>query len=228
MPLNRLSRLQSLFGVPIAQTTLWLMAKELWERAGSAVFNALCQNAQGGNIFGGDDTTARIREIHERYKAGEKIRKGCYTSSICTQSNGHEIVLYFTSNKYLAENFTGLLAQRDDEDKTIVSLMVDASANNNTGLVWVILGFCLAHGRRKFVELLNDSPEECRYFLGQIAQIYKNDKKTKNMDSKARQEYHHKNSLPILRMMYREMIRLFREKRVEPNSNLGKVFNYWL
>ncbi|MDR3491132.1 MAG: hypothetical protein P4M12_03695 [Gammaproteobacteria bacterium] len=36
---------------------------------------------------------------------------GCYTSSICTQSNKNDIILYFTSNKYLAENFTGLLVQ---------------------------------------------------------------------------------------------------------------------
>ncbi|MDR3491133.1 MAG: transposase, partial [Gammaproteobacteria bacterium] len=106
--------------------------------------------------------------------------------------------------------------------------MADASANNDPGLTWVILGFCLAHGRRKFVELLNDSPEECKYILGQIAQIYQNDKSTKDMDPNERQHYHHTHSLPILRTIYREMVRLFREKRVEPNSSLGKVFIYWL
>jgi transposase len=228
MPLNRLSRLQTMFGVEIAQSTLWIMAKELWDRVGHSVFNALCQSAHGGVVFGGDDTTARIREIQERYETGEKIRKGCYTSSICTQSNGHDIILYFTSNKYLAENFTGLLVQRDDEHETVVSLMADASANNHPGLTWVVLGFCLAHGRRKFADLLNDFPAECRYFLGQIAKIYQNDKITKCMVPNERQDYHHTHSLPILRSMYREMIRLFREKRVEPNSHLGKAFAYWL
>lgn len=228
MPLNRLSRLQTLFGVPVPQSTLWIMAKELWDSVGSAVFNALYQSAQGGIIFGGDDTTARIREIQKRYEAGEKIRKGCYTSSICTQLNGNKIILYFTANKYLAENFSGLLAQREDEDKTIVSLMADASSNNDPKLTWVILGYCLVHGRRKFVELLSSSPKECKNFLDQIAQIYKNEKSTKDMEPKERQAYHHKNSLPILRTMYREMIRLFREKKVEPNSSLGKAFAYWL
>ncbi|MDR3668013.1 MAG: transposase [Ignavibacteriaceae bacterium] len=228
MPLNRLSRLQALFGVEIPQSTLWVMAKELWERVGHSVFNTLSQSAQGGIIFGGDDTTARIREIQERYESGEKIRKGCYTSSICTQSNGNDIILYFTSNKYLAENFTGLLVQRDDEDKTVVSLMVDAGGNSDPKLSWVILGYCLAHGRRKFVELLKSSPDECKYFLGLIAQIYQNDKTTKDMAPNERQRYHHIHSLPILRAMYREMIRLFREKRVEPNSSLGKAFTYWL
>jgi transposase len=228
MPLNRLSRLQTLFGVEIPQSTLWIMAKELWERVGHSVFNALCDSACGGLIFGGDDTKARILEIQERYKSGEKIRKGCYTSSICTQVHGRDIILYFTSNKYLAENFTGLLVRRDDEDETVISLMVDASANNVPTLTWVILGFCLAHGRRKFVELLDDSPVECKYFLAQIAKIYQNDKLTKSLSVHERRDYHRMHSLPILRAMYREMIRLFKEKLIEPNSNLGKVFTYWL
>ncbi len=146
MPLNRLSRLQSLFGVPIAPSTLWKMSKALWEHVGEAVFEALCQYAQGGEIFGGDDTTARILEVRKRFEAGEEIRKGCYTSSICARVEDHEIVLYFTSNRYLAENFSGLFAQR--EDGTVVSLMVDAGSNSNPKLFWVNIGYCLAHGRR--------------------------------------------------------------------------------
>jgi transposase len=228
IPLHRLSTLQSLFGVPIAPSTLWKMGKELWELVGKSVFEALCQVAQGGEIYGGDDTKARILEVQKRIKAGEDIRKGCYTSSICTRVDGHEIVLYFTGNQYLAENFLGLFAEK--RDGAVVALMIDASSNSEPKLSWVEVGYCIAHGRRKFVELLEFYPQECEFFLKKIAQIYQNDAHTKEekMNAEERLAYHRQNSRPILREMYREMIRLFREKKVEPNSRLGKVFRYWL
>ena len=67
-----------------------------------------------------------------------------------------------------------------------------------------------------------------KYFLEKIAQIYRNDTATEGMDDEGRMLHHRQHSLTILRAMYREMIRLFREKKIEPNSRLGKVFRYWL
>jgi hypothetical protein len=202
------------------------MAKEVWSEVAQFVFNALCDKAKGGEIFSGDDTTARIQEIKKRFAAGEEIRKGCYTSGICTEAEGHSIVLYFTGNKYLSENFTGLLGER--EDGTTVALMIDASSNSEPKKDWVVVGYCLVHGRREFVELYDFYPEECGYFLKKIAEIYQNDTKVEKMDPVFRRDYHRTHSLPILREMYREMIRLLREKKIEPNSRLGKVFRYWL
>lgn len=227
-PLNRLSRLQSLFGVPVAQSTLWKMVKECWERGGKSVFSALCETAKGGEIFSGDDTTARILEIQQRFKSGEKIRKGCYTSSICTQVDGREIILYFTANRYLSENFSGLFSQKNDG--TVIALMIDASSNSEPNKEWVIVGYCIAHGRRKFVELLEFFRPECEHFLSMIVKIYQHDDfaKTKGMGADERMLYHREHSLPILRQMYRDMLQLLKEKRVEPNSRLGKVFSYWL
>jgi hypothetical protein len=228
MPLNRLSRLQGLYGIPVAASTLWSMAEEGWHQVGSAVLGALYRYAQEGTIYGGDDTTARILEVQKRFKAGEDIRKGCYTSNVCTQVGEHKIVLYFTGNKYLSENLSTLLKEK--EDGAIVSLMIDGSSNSLPKLLWVVVAYCLVHGRRKFVELLSAYPKECEYFLGEIAKIYRNDKETikSKMNENKRMHYHRENSLPILRGMYRMMIHLFRIKQVEPNSGLGKAFIYWL
>lgn len=240
MPLNRLGRLQDLFGVSVAPSTLWAMVLKVWDCGASAVFEELCRQAKNGKIFGGDDTTARILEIQKRYAEGEKIKKGCYTTGIWTHiknhikeyetdpTKSHKIMLYFTANKHCAENFFRLF-EFEDDGRTL-GLMVDASSNSNPNLSWVLIGYCLAHGRRKFVELLKASTysEECKFFLEKISQIYQNDTITKKMDDAARMAYHHACSLPILKEIYREMIRLLKEKLIEPSSSLGKVFWYWL
>jgi hypothetical protein len=227
-PLNRLSRMQNLFGVQLAPSSLWSMAKNVWELVAQKIFNALCESAQGREIYLGDDTRAQIIEVDKRVEAGEKIRKGCYTSCICTSFDGNEIILYFTANKHCADNFIALFAQKNDG--TIAGLMVDASSNSNPKLEWIDLGKCLSHGRRKFVDLLKSSKEYCSFFLEKIAQVYKNDSVTKEqeMSPQDRRDYHRQHSLPIMREIFREMIRLFKNKLVEPNSRLGRVFKYWL
>ena len=46
------------------------------------------------------------------------------------------------------------------------------------------------------------------------------------MDAKQRLEYHRQHSLPVMEMLKCYLQALFDEKRVEPNSELGKAIKY--
>ena len=39
----------------------------------------------------------------------------------------------------------------------------------------ILLANCLAHGRRQFVEVAQNFPEECRYVLESLGSVYAND-----------------------------------------------------
>jgi hypothetical protein len=53
--------------------------------------------------------------------------------------------------------------------------MCDAFSRNLPGKLQTILGNCLAHGRRRFVDVTGSFPEECRHVLESLAVIYHND-----------------------------------------------------
>ena len=54
--------------------------------------------------------------------------------------------------------------------------MCDALSRNTSEAFKTILANCLAHGRRKFVEVAVNFPDQCQYVLETLAQVYKNDK----------------------------------------------------
>jgi len=53
--------------------------------------------------------------------------------------------------------------------------MCDALSRNLPAGLKTILANCLAHGRRQFVDVAERFPEECRYVLEMLAEVYKND-----------------------------------------------------
>ena len=64
-------------------------------------------------------------------------------------------------------------------------------------------------------------PEECKYFLGEISSIYRLGEDVYSSDGKAVAAIHIGN-------IYKKIDDLFREKKVEPNSSLGKSMQYWI
>jgi hypothetical protein len=42
-------------------------------------------------------------------------------------------------------------------------------------LIQIIVANCIAHGRRKFVEVATKFPEECRYVLETLGEVYQHD-----------------------------------------------------
>jgi transposase len=88
--------------------------------------------------------------------------------------------------------------------------------------------YCLAHGHRKFKELEESFPKECSRVLRSLQLIFLNDNRTGEMSDQERLEYHQKYSAPVMESLRDWMREQFLERAVEPNSALGKAFNYVL
>lgn len=87
---------------------------------------------------------------------------------------------------------------------------------------------CLVHGRRNFIDLEDQFKEESDYILSMISKVYKHDAycAEEKMSAKDRLAYHQANSGPVLSELKKWMDLAFKEKKVEPNSKLGKGIKY--
>src|SRR5262245_56409881 len=84
------------------------------------------------------------------------------------------------------------------------------------------------HGRGKFKELEEIFPIECGQVMEAIRKVYWYDDRTKGMSDQERLEYHQKHSGTVMRELREWIEGEFRDRRVEPNSSLGKAFQYLL
>ena len=87
-----------------------------------------------------------------------------YTSGIVAVAGGHRIALFFTGRRHAGENLRDVLARRAAELPPPIQ-MCDALAANTAGQLKTIVAGCNAHGRRQFVEVINNFPDECQHVL---------------------------------------------------------------
>ena len=93
-----------------------------------------------------------------------------------------------------------------------------------------ILANCIAHGRRKFVEVNESFPKECEYVLKTLEKVYANDAYTKesNMSPEQRLKYHRENSASLMEDLKTWLKNQLEDKNIEPNSGLGQAISYML
>jgi transposase len=93
-----------------------------------------------------------------------------------------------------------------------------------------IVANCLAHARRRFVEVVDRFPEECRHVLEALAVVYRNDalSRQRNLSPQARLEFHQAESGPRMEGLRVWLVQQFDQRRVEPNSALGGAIAYLL
>ena len=106
--------------------------------------------------------------------------------------------------------------------------MSDAATVNGKKRAQTIDADCLAHGRGKFKELEEIFPVECGQVMEAIRKVYQYDDRTKGMSDQERLEYHQKHSGPVMKELREWIEGEFRDRRVEPNSSLGKAYQYLL
>lgn len=228
-PYHRLAELQHDLGVPVPSSTQWDVAASLADQI-SPVYQALCERAAQGQVMFNDDTFARIIKLAPPNLTGHASdRTGIFTTGIVSQVGTQTIYLYYTGRNHAGENMTDLLNSRDsDRDPPI--LMCDAASRNNPKEKEVVLAHCLVHGRRKFVQTMSAFPDPSHFVINSLALVFKHDKEARRngyTDSQ-RLAYHQDKSKPIMKKLKAWMEDQFEQRLVEPESSLGKAFQYML
>lgn len=78
--------------------------------------------------------------------------------------------------------------------------MCDALTRNLPQSLEVIVGHCLAHSRRRFVEVVAHFLEQCRYVLETLGKVYGYDVQAREQDlsAEARLQSHQEHSGPVM------------------------------
>mgnify|MGYP001044459834 CR=1 FL=1 len=229
LPFYRLERLQESLGVPLPAATQWEIVEDVAQRLRPA-FDALIERAAQGDVLHVDDTDMTVLEFAGRDKRPQEgERKGVFTSGIVARTPERSIALYFTGPRHAGERLTDLLARRAADLGPPIQ-MCDALSRNLPKDFETILGHCLAHGRRAFVEIAPNFPDECRFVLESLRDVYKNDEaaRERGLSPDERLAYHQAESGPVLQRLRDWLQAQFAQKRVEPNSALGKAMTYLL
>lgn len=226
-PFHRLERLQRQLGMPMPAATQWdLLAASVPQL--QPAWEELIRQAAQGSVVHNDDTGMRI--LHLAREPGDK-RTGIFTSGIVSIIGVHKIALFFTGWKHAGENLAAVLKQRARELAPAVQ-MCDALSRNTPKLdgMKTLLANCLAHGRRQFIEVAENFPEECRYVLEILRAVYHNDAlaREQNLSAEERLHFHRERSRPLLTDLHDWMEAQFAERKTEPNSGLGKAISYLL
>lgn len=234
LPFNRLEKLQGSMGIPLPATTQWEIIEGMANRV-YPVFNELKHQAAQGEVVHNDDTGVKILSLmkeNEKAKAFEEdpsFRLGMFTSGIVSTFEEKKIALFFTGRNHAGENLAELLSKREAHRGAPIH-MCDALSRNTPKAFQVLLANCLAHGRRQFVDVACNFPEQCRYVLEVLKEVYKNDAITKElkMSAEYRLEFHRLKSKPLMKKLHKWLHEQLKERKVEPNSGLGKAITYML
>ena len=229
MPFNRLEGLQASLGVPLPASTQWEIVEQVADRINPAYLELNFQGAQGEVVYN-DDTTAKILELMKENKREDAPeRKGMFTTGIMSTSGDRQIALFYTGRKHAGENMDDLLRQRQAHLEKPIQ-MCDGLPRNIPRTFETILLNCLAHGRRNFVDVANNFPEECQYILEALAEVYKNDEmaKERKMTPGQRLSFHQMKSSSVMKELKAYLDEQLDQNKVEPNSGLGQAISYML
>jgi transposase len=166
LPFHRLERLEGSLGIPLPAATQWEMVEHGANEIQPAHKELIRQAAQG-QVLHNDDTAMKVLALTDssREPTGSDCsdRTGVFPSGIVSILEGHRIALFFTGHRHAGENLAAVLQQRAAELGRPIQ-MCDALSRNLPDLPEE-LQTILAHGRRQFVDVAVNFPDECLYVL---------------------------------------------------------------
>jgi hypothetical protein len=235
-PHYRLGRLQEALGTPIPDATQWDV---LHERALEIypAFQALLHRAAQAPLMHNDDTHMPVLQFmgkrREKLVADGKLpredRTGLFTTGIVANLPEGPAALFFTGRRHAGENLAALLERRDNELGPVL-LMCDALDRNLPKGHQVEEANCLTHGRRGVVDQAESFPAECQHVIDQLGCVYAIDAFCcdEKLPPDERLWLHQLESAPVLNQLLTWMTAQLEDKRIEPNSELGRALNYML
>jgi transposase len=234
LPFYRLEGFQALVGVPVADATQWGQAERVADCA-YPVFEEMKRLAAQGEVIFQDDTHTRIlavmKENREAAASGQaEPRTGMYTTGLVVNAGARTICLYFAGRTHAGENLAEVLTLRETERGPPIVMSDALSVNTLDDEAAIIRSHCLAHGRRKFTELEEVFPAECQRVIDDLNTVFAHEATTRQqrLTAAERLAYHRANSEPIMSKLKVWLEGQLREHLVEPNSSLGKAFQYLL
>jgi transposase len=227
-PFYRLEQLEAQMGIPLPAATQWEIVEEAAQPLKPALDEMIRQAAQG-TVVHNDDTGMRVLTLK---RDPEDERTGVFTSGIVSVGEGRKIALYFTGGRHAGENLAEVLKKRHAELPSPI-LMCDALSRNVPKLpagAEILLANCLAHGRRQFVDVADNFPDECRYVLELLGQVYGHDAEARErgLTPDERLLLHQEHSKPVMDRLHTWLEAQIDERKTEPNSGLGQAIGYLL
>jgi transposase len=233
LPFHRLEGLQRGLGIPLPSTTQWEIVRDSATQI-EPVYRELVRQAAQGEVVHNDDTPMKIldrmgKRREQALARGDPAsdRKGVSTSGILSRVEGHEVALFFTGPAHAGEKLEEILAERAAKLAVPIQ-MCDALSHNVTGAFATVVANCLAHGRRRFVDIAASFPEECRYVLEVLRDVYDHDREAleQKMSPTERLVLHQAKSGPKMADLASWMKEKVDQREVEPNSSLGEAIAY--
>jgi transposase len=228
MPFYRLEQLEKNLGIPLPASTQWEIVEERAELLKPARDELIRQGAQD-DVVHNDDTHMNVLELRRDIAEEDGERTGIFTSGVVTTTEGHKIALFFTGRQHAGENLADVLKRRAAGLPPPIQ-MADALSRNAPKSIDILVGKCLAHGRRQFVKITPNFPEECRHVLEALGEVYQNDQlaRERSLTRIERLHFHQQHSRPVMDDLQKWLDAQLKENKVEPNSGLGKAINYML
>ncbi|MBV8893725.1 MAG: IS66 family transposase [Acidobacteria bacterium] len=228
MPFYRLEDLENNLGIPLPASTQWEIVEEAAELIKRARDELIRQAAQG-EVLHNDDTSMKVLSLRRAITEEAGERTGIFTSGVVSTTQGRKIALFFTGRQHAGENLADVLKRRAAELPMPIQ-MSDALARNAPKPINLLVGNCLAHGRRQFVQITPNFPEACRHVLEALGEVYHNDQlaRERGLSRVERLRFHQEHSKSIMDDLHQWLQAELKENKVEPNSGLGKAISYML
>jgi hypothetical protein len=173
----------------------------------------------------------RIQSVRQEIAAAASPpeRTGIFTTSIISKVGPRRIALFFTGQKHAGENLNQLLQRRAASLEQPLQ-MCDALSRNEPKEFHTLLCHCLLHGRRQFVEVVENFPEECGKVIASLREVYRFEAlaQEQQLSDLDRLAYHQAHSQPVMDELQKWMREQLEQKKVEPNSGLGEAIQYML
>lgn len=234
----RLQGYQAMLGVPVPDATQWDEI-EVVGNCAYKVFAQMEREAAQGEVIFQDDTAVRslslMKENRELFTQAQaqglstpKERTGMHTTALAVQVGEHTAILYYSSRRHAGENLQALLDNREAGLEKPLAMSDALLSNEVADESRLIRCHCLAHGRRKFSDLEDVFPHECKVVLEVIRQVFDHDEQARKdqLSPEARLAYHQAQSQPLMDELKGWLDNQIDERLVEPNSSLGKAIGY--
>lgn len=236
VPWKRIEYTQSCAGIPLPASVQWEIVRDAVGCGLQDAHDHLVWLAAQGELVYNDDTNMRVLELSGRIKNHQPLRedapdrRGVFTTSILSEADGRPpVVLFVTGGHHAGENLRHVLLERNQGLPPPIQ-MCDALSRNLPGELQTILANCLAHARRNFVDVYEAFPEEVRHVLLPLERVYRAEKLAKRfrLSPERRLELHQRRSGPVMEKLHQWLKEQLDERKVEPNSSLGKAICYML